>query len=61
MATFRLPVVGSTDLQDITTLTEIYQVRKSRVDETEGYDLCDINNDDETGIFFSLQPSKTLF
>jgi hypothetical protein len=28
--------------------------------EIEGYDLCDINNADETGLFFSLQPSKTL-
>jgi hypothetical protein len=29
--------------------------------EIEGYDLCDINNADETGLFFSLQPfSRTL-
>jgi hypothetical protein len=28
--------------------------------EIEGYDLCDINNADEPGLFFSLQHSKTL-
>jgi hypothetical protein len=28
--------------------------------EIEGYDLCDINNADATGLFFSLQHSKTL-
>jgi hypothetical protein len=28
--------------------------------EIEAYDLCDINYADETGPFFSLQPSKTL-
>jgi hypothetical protein len=26
--------------------------------ENEGYDLCDIHNANETGIFFSLQPRK---
>jgi hypothetical protein len=28
--------------------------------EIKGYDFCDINNADETCLFFSLQPSKTL-
>jgi hypothetical protein len=28
--------------------------------ETEGQDICDINNADEAGQFFSLHPSKTL-
>jgi hypothetical protein len=28
--------------------------------EVEGYDHCGINNAHETGLIFSLQPSKTL-
>jgi hypothetical protein len=28
--------------------------------EIEGYDLCDINNADESSLFFNLQPSKNL-
>jgi hypothetical protein len=28
--------------------------------EIEGYDLCDIYNADETGLFFNLQPNKTF-
>jgi hypothetical protein len=28
--------------------------------ETEGYGLCNINNADETHLFFSLKPGKTL-
>jgi hypothetical protein len=61
-------VVGLADLRGSTTLcTEICQVRAGvliekllLLQEIEGCDLCNINNAEEIGLFFSLQPSKTL-
>jgi hypothetical protein len=59
---------------DSTLLAEIIRVRAGmliqKLQKTEKiadyckklkvYDLCDINNADETGLFFSIQPSNTL-
>jgi hypothetical protein len=36
------------------------RLQKLLLQEIEGYELFHINNADERGLFFSLQPSKTL-